>query len=57
LLIEITQLGYEWATTLLAFLSILMVPIIWLWFYRGQTLRMKSPFAREHFAQDEDAPH
>ncbi|KAG9521738.1 MFS general substrate transporter, partial [Aureobasidium melanogenum] len=51
------NLGYEWASSLLAFLSIIMIPIPWLWFYYGERLRMKSPFAREHFAQDEDAPH
>lgn len=51
------KLGYEWASSLLAFLSILMIPIPWLWFYYGEKLRLKSPYAREHFAQDEDAPH
>ncbi|KAG9950859.1 MFS general substrate transporter, partial [Aureobasidium melanogenum] len=51
------NLGYEWASSLLAFLSIIMIPIPWLWFYYGEKLRLKSPFAREHFAQDEDAPH
>ncbi|KAK5132524.1 hypothetical protein LTR08_008908 [Meristemomyces frigidus] len=51
------KLGPEWASTLLAFLSIIFAPIpIW-WFYRGEQLRMKSPWAREHFGQDEDAPH
>lgn len=51
------KLGNEWASTLLAFLSILFVPIpIW-WFYRGEQLRLKSPWAREHFDQNEDAPH
>jgi len=51
------KLGYEWASTLLAFLSLLFVPIpIW-WFYRGHQLRLKSPWAREHLAQDEDSPH
>lgn len=50
-------LGYEWASTLLAFLAILMVPIIFLWYFYGERLRLKSPFAREHFDQDEDAPH
>ncbi|KAI7371269.1 hypothetical protein KC336_g20802, partial [Hortaea werneckii] len=51
------RLGNEWASTLLAFLSLLFVPIpIW-WFYRGEQLRLRSPWAREHFFQDEDAPH
>ena len=40
------RLGFQWAGTLLAFLSIVFVPIpIW-WFYKGRALRMKSPFAR-----------
>ena len=40
------RLGFQWASTLLAFLSLLFVPIpIW-WFYKGRSLRMKSPFAR-----------
>lgn len=40
------RLGNEWATTLLAFLSLLFVPIpIW-WFYKGESLRLKSPWAR-----------
>lgn len=39
-------LGNEWASTLLAFLAILFAPIpIW-WFYKGEQLRLKSPFAR-----------
>ncbi|KAK6384273.1 hypothetical protein LTR65_009749 [Meristemomyces frigidus] len=51
------KLGNEWASTLLAFLSILFAPIpIW-WFYRGEQLRLKSPWAREHFGKDEDKPH
>jgi len=51
------KLGLEWASSLLAFLSIIMIPIPFLWFYRGETLRLKSPWAREHFNSDEDAPH
>lgn len=40
------RLGFQWASTLLAFLSLLFVPIpIW-WFYKGRALRLKSPFAR-----------
>ncbi|KAM0709309.1 hypothetical protein Q7P35_003347 [Cladosporium inversicolor] len=51
------RLGFEWASTLLAFLSLLFVPIpIW-WFYKGRALRLKSPFASQYFDQDEDAPH
>ncbi|KAK4553706.1 hypothetical protein LTR86_009204 [Recurvomyces mirabilis] len=51
------KLGNEWASTLLAFLSLLFVPIPIIWFFRGERLRLKSPWAREHFDQAEDAPH
>lgn len=51
------RLGNEWASSLLAFLSIIMIPIPWIWFMRGEALRFKSPFARQHFNSDEDAPH
>ncbi|KAH7059042.1 major facilitator superfamily domain-containing protein [Macrophomina phaseolina] len=50
-------LGLEWASTLLAFLSIVMCPIPWVFFYKGEEIRKRSPWAREHFAQDEDKPH
>ncbi|GME28937.1 putative polyamine transporter [Neofusicoccum parvum] len=50
-------LGLEWASSLLAFLSLLMVPIPFVFFYRGEAIRLRSPWAREHFAQDEDKPH
>jgi len=43
------RLGNEWASTLLGFLALLFAPIpIW-WFYRGEQLRMKSPWARYVF--------
>ncbi|KAF2140952.1 uncharacterized protein K452DRAFT_229687 [Aplosporella prunicola CBS 121167] len=50
-------LGLEWASSLLAFLSLLMLPIPFVFFYWGEKIRLKSPWAREHFAQDEDKPH
>ncbi|KAH8755703.1 major facilitator superfamily domain-containing protein [Diaporthe sp. PMI_573] len=50
-------LGLEWASSLLAFLSLPMCVIPFLFFYKGEYLRLKSPWAREHFAQDEDSPH
>ncbi|KAF2089142.1 MFS general substrate transporter [Saccharata proteae CBS 121410] len=50
-------LGNEWASSLLAFLSICMVPIPWIFFYKGETIRLRSPWAREHFEQDDDKPH
>lgn len=51
------KLGYEWAGSLLGFLSILLVPIPFLLFYRGDHLRLRSPWARRHFEQNEDTPH
>ncbi|MCJ1401335.1 hypothetical protein MMC11_004547 [Xylographa trunciseda] len=51
------KLGYEWASTLLAFLAILYIPIPFIFFYKGETIRLRSPWAREHFNQDEDKPH
>lgn len=52
-----STLGYEWAGTLVACLSLFFVPLpIW-WFFRGERLRLKSPWAREHFDQTEDQPH
>ncbi|KAF2161461.1 hypothetical protein M409DRAFT_69801 [Zasmidium cellare ATCC 36951] len=50
-------MGYEWAGTFVACLSLLFVPLpIW-WFWRGERLRLRSPWAREHFDQSEDNPH
>lgn len=51
------RLGNEWASTLLAFLALVLVPIPWVFFYKGETIRQKSPWAREHFGTDEDTPH
>jgi hypothetical protein len=43
------KLGFEWASSLLGFLSLLFVPIpIW-WFYKGESLRLKSKWARYVF--------
>lgn len=50
-------LGNEWASSLLAFLAIVLVPIPFILFYKGEAIRFQSPFAREHFNQDEDQPH
>lgn len=50
-------LGLEWASSLLAFLSLPMCAIPFIFFYKGEYLRLRSPWAREHFAQDEDKPH
>jgi hypothetical protein len=51
------KLGYEWASSLLAFLSVPLIAIPWLWFHYGERLRQASPFARQHMNVDEDAPH
>lgn len=39
------KLGYHWATSLLAFLTILMMPFPWIFFKYGKVLRGKSKFA------------
>ena len=51
------KLDYEWASSLLGFIAILLVPIPFIFFYRGEIIRLRSPWAREHFNQDEDTPH
>jgi hypothetical protein len=40
------ELGYEWSSSLLAFLSLLLIPIPFIYFYKGETLRWRSPWAR-----------
>ncbi|OGM43299.1 hypothetical protein ABOM_008633 [Aspergillus bombycis] len=49
--------GYEWASSLLGLLAILLVPIPFIFFYMGRAIRLRSPWAREHFEQNEDNPH
>ncbi|KAK7950919.1 major facilitator superfamily domain-containing protein [Apiospora aurea] len=51
------KLGNEWASSLLGFLALLLVPIPFVLFYRGASIRSNSPWAREHFDTDEDATH
>ncbi|KAJ5981058.1 hypothetical protein N7481_008356 [Penicillium waksmanii] len=51
------KLDYEWASSLLGFISILLVPIPFIFFYKGEAIRLRSPWAREHFDQNEDSPH
>lgn len=43
-----TQLGYDWAGTLLAVLALVLVPIPFILSQHGRVLREKSPWAREH---------
>ena len=40
------KLGYEWASSLLAFLSLLLIPIPFVYFYKGEALRWRSLWAR-----------
>lgn len=40
------RLGLEWAGSLLAFLSLPMCAIPFIFFYKGEHLRLKSPWAR-----------
>ncbi|KAL4881872.1 polyamine transporter [Aspergillus karnatakaensis] len=50
-------LDYEWASSLLGFIAILLVPIPWVFFYFGDRIRLRSPWAREHFDSEGDVPH
>ncbi|KAJ5907301.1 uncharacterized protein N7473_004217 [Penicillium subrubescens] len=50
------NLDYEWASSLLGFISILLVPILFIFFYKGKAIRLRSPWAKEHFDQHEDSP-
>lgn len=52
-----TKLGVEWASSLLAFLAILCIPVPFLFFYKGEAIRKKSPWASQHFNSNEDKPH
>lgn len=45
-------LGLEWASSLLAFLSLPMCAIPFLFFYKGEYLRLKSPWARSVLSLD-----
>ncbi|KAL4781126.1 major facilitator superfamily domain-containing protein [Aspergillus varians] len=51
------RLGYEWASSLLGFIALLLVPIPFVFFYKGEAIRLRSPWAREHFGSGEDQPH
>lgn len=46
------KLGNQWATTLLAGMALLLVPIPYFLFYKGRVVRYKSPYCREHFDED-----
>ncbi|KAE8387839.1 major facilitator superfamily domain-containing protein [Aspergillus alliaceus] len=40
------RLGYHWATTLLAFLTLIMAPFPYIFFHYGPRIRLKSQFAK-----------
>ncbi|KAI5448908.1 hypothetical protein NCC49_006024 [Naganishia albida] len=43
------KLGNQWALCLLAFLSCFLLPIPFLLYYKGKTIRAKSPYCATHF--------
>ena len=40
--------GYQWALSILAFLALVMIPIPFVLVKYGRTLRLKSPWAKQH---------
>ncbi|PWN29592.1 MFS general substrate transporter [Jaminaea rosea] len=54
---QFQNLGNHWATSLIAFLSLPLVPITFFFWKKGHLLREASPWASAHFNEDEDAPH
>lgn len=50
-------LGNHWATSLIGFLSIPLVPLTWFFYFKGASIRKASSWASAHFNEDEDAPH
>lgn len=51
------NIGNHWATSVVAFLSLPLIPITWYVFAKGKNLRQASPWASAHFNEDEDVPH
>lgn len=41
------KLGYHWASSLLAFLTLAMTPFPYIFFRRGKKIRSKSRFAKK----------
>lgn len=41
-----TELGYQWATSLLGFLTVAMLPFPYIFFKYGKQIRKRSRFAR-----------
>ncbi|KAG8529727.1 uncharacterized protein KY384_005208 [Bacidia gigantensis] len=42
------NLGNQWAASTLAFLALLMIPIPFILAHKGRSLRLRSPWARQH---------
>ncbi|KAF2967062.1 hypothetical protein GQX73_g6515 [Xylaria multiplex] len=40
-----SSIGIHWAGSIFAFLSLVLVPVPWFFFYRGRHLRQQSPYA------------
>ena len=49
------RLGYQWAGSLLAFLSIVLIPIPFIIAKKGRALRLRSPWARQHMDDIEES--
>ena len=43
-----TNVGFQWAGSILAFLAVLLVPIPFILERYGRALRLKSPWAKQH---------
>lgn len=39
-------MGYQWASTLIAFLTLVMAPFPWIFFKYGKRIRAKSRYAK-----------
>lgn len=46
--------GYRWAGSILGFLAIIMAPIPFILARKGRSLRLRSPWARQHMDDDDD---
>lgn len=51
------KLSNEWDSSLLAFVALALEPIPSVIFYKGEAIRMRSPWAKKHSGTDEDMPH
>ncbi|KAI8628188.1 hypothetical protein F5Y19DRAFT_438444 [Xylariaceae sp. FL1651] len=49
------RLGLEWVSSLLGFLAILLISIHFVLFYRGNEIKYKIPWTRDHMEQGDDA--